>query len=217
MRPATRTSAVSLLALLTIAHLTSGSSIASAAIEDSLRDAFSTAWVPSSRRVPLKTAGVEVTDSTGRRHVLGDLLDRPTLITFFYTRCQNSGKCSAAISRLASLQRMVADAGLQDRVRLLAVTYEPQFDTPARIGQFATERGLLLGEQALAVQLDRARHHDVVDELQAPVNYNADWVNTHGVELTLVDGHGRLVRKYTTVLWSNDRVTEDLKRVIDEG
>jgi cytochrome oxidase Cu insertion factor (SCO1/SenC/PrrC family) len=214
MRPTTRSGAVSLALLIIMA---SDASRASSGIEDPSRDAFSTAWVPSSQRVPLKSASVELTDSTGQRRVLGDLLDRPALITFFYTRCQNSGKCSAAVSRLASLQRVVADAGLQHRVRLLAITYEPQFDTPARLAQFATERGLQLGDQAVAVQLDRRRHHDVVDELQAPVNYNADWVNTHGVELTLVDGHGRLVRKYTTILWSNDRVADDLKRLIAEG
>ena len=119
-----------------------------------------------------------------------------------------------AVNRMGALQRHLAEAGFGDKVRLLAITYEPQFDTPERINRYATDRGLRLGENALALQLDTARHQQLVDELQAPVNYNAGWVNAHGVELSLLDAKGRLVRKYHTVLWSNDQVMTDVKEVL---
>ena len=177
---------------------------------------LSTAWIPIGERRQLKTLDVGLTDSNGRASQLGDLVDKPVLITFFYTRCENSRKCSAAVGRLAALQRRLAEVGMDRRVRLLAITYEPQFDTSERIGRYATARGLELGEDALTVRLDSVRHQQVVDELQAPVNYNAEWVNTHGVELSLLDAKGRLVRKYTTILWDNDQVTDDLKRILAE-
>jgi protein SCO1 len=173
-----------------------------------------TPWVPSAERSPLKGLDIAFKDQDGRSGVFGDLVDRPVLVTFFYSRCLNSRKCSMAVNRMGALQRHLAEDGMGGKVRLLAISYEPQFDTPERINRYATDRGLRLGENALALQLDTDRHQQLVDELQAPVNYNAGWVNAHGVELSLLDGQGRLVRKYHTVLWDNDQVAKDVKEVL---
>ncbi len=177
---------------------------------------LATAWVPADRRRRIRNLDIPFHDQDGRPGVLADLVDRPALITFFYTRCQNSSKCSAAVSRLAALQRRLAQAGMEDQVRLLAVTYEPQFDTPEQISRYGLDRGLRFNGQARALQLDPARHQRLVDELQAPVNYNAGWVNTHGVELSLIDARGRLVRKYHTVLWDHEQVLGDVRQVLAE-
>lgn len=175
-----------------------------------------TPWVAAGERSRLQNLDIAFKDQDGRSGVLGDLVDKPVLVTFFYTRCQNSRKCSMAVSRLGTLQRHLAQAGIEDKVRLVAITYEPQFDTPERLHRFATDRGLRLGENALAIQLDSDRHQRLVDELQAPVNYNAGWVNAHGVELSLLDARGKLVRKYHTLLWDNDQVAKDLRQVLTE-
>lgn len=178
--------------------------------------ALFTAWVPADQRRRLTNLDISFTDQDGRPGVLGDLVNQPVLITFFYTRCQNSSKCSAAVSRLAALQRQLAQTGISNKVRLLAITYEPQFDTPERINRFGLDRGLRFNENAIALQLDPERHQRLVDELETPVNYNAGWVNTHGVELSLIDARGRLVRKYHTMLWDNNQVADDIQRTLME-
>lgn len=177
---------------------------------------FVSDWAAVAQRSKLANLDIAFKDHDGREGVLRDVIDRPSVITFFYTRCQNAKKCSMAVARLGTLQRELAKAGIDDEVRLLAISYEPQFDTPERIHRFARDRGLQLGTGALALQLDAKRHQQLVDEIQAPANYNAGWINTHGVELSLVDGKGRVVRKYHTVLWENEQVVEDLKRVLAE-
>jgi protein SCO1/2 len=173
-------------------------------------------WLPASKRTRVNNLDVAFRDHDGRAGVLRNVVDRPSVITFFYTRCQNAKKCSMAVNRLGGLQRQLAKAGLDDDVRLLAISYEPQFDTPERIHRFATDRGFRVGDHALALQLDATRHQKLVEELQAPANYNAGWINTHGVELSLLDRHGRVVRKYHTMLWDNAQVIEDLKRLVAE-
>jgi protein SCO1 len=175
---------------------------------------LSTDWVSAAQRRELQNIDIPFKDHAGRPGVLRNLLNKPVVITFFYTRCQNGKKCSMAVSRLGALQRQLAQAGIGDKVRLIAITYEPQFDTPERINRYAIDRGFSLGENALALQLDPARQPELIDELQAPVSFNAGWVNTHGVELSLLDASGRLVRQYHTLLWDNDQVTEDLKRLV---
>lgn len=178
--------------------------------------ALYTPWAAPAERPQLRTLEITFKDHDGRESLLRDVIDRPVIITFFYTRCQNAKKCSMAVNRLGALQRKLASTGFADRVRLLAITYEPQFDTPERIRRFASDRGVRLGETALALQLDPDRHQQLVDELQAPANYNAGWINTHGVELSLLDPKGRVVRKYHTVLWDNEQVVRDLKRLLEE-
>lgn len=173
--------------------------------------------VPVAQRTPVQNLDIGFRDHNGRAGVLRNIIDRPVVITFFYTRCQNAKKCSLAVNRLGALQRQLAKAAIDDKIRLLAISYEPQFDTPERIHRYATDRGFRLGENALALQLDAAHHELLVDELQAPANYNAGWINTHGVELSLLDGRGRLFRKYYTVLWDNDQVLMDLRHVLSEN
>jgi protein SCO1/2 len=121
-----------------------------------------------------------------------------------------------AVGRLGFLQRQLKQEGIEGEVRLLAISYEPQFDTPERINRYATDRGLRLGENALAIQPNSARNQRLVDELRAPANYNAGWINTHGVELSLLDAQGRVVGKYHRLLWDNAQVLRDLKRILIE-
>ncbi len=173
-------------------------------------------WTPIAERARLGNLDIAFTDHEGRGGVLRRVVDKPVVITFFYTRCQNARKCSMAVNRLGALQRQLARTGIEEDVRLLAITYEPQFDTPERIHRYATDRGLRLGENALALRLDESCQQRLVDEIQAPANYNTGWINTHGVELSLLDRNGGIVRKYHTVLWDNDQVVRDLQRILAE-
>lgn len=175
-----------------------------------------TEWTAPPQRAALSNAAIAFTDHDGKTGTLQALLDKPSVITFFYTRCQNARKCSMAVSRLGALQRELEEAGLAGRVRLLAISYEPQFDTPDRLHRYATDRGFRLGANARALQLDATRHQRLVDEINAPANYNAGWINTHGVELSVLDAKGRVVRKYHTVLWDNADVVKDLEKVLGE-
>lgn len=177
---------------------------------------FFTPWIVPAERTRLHNVDIAFRDQDDRGGVIASLLNKPVVITFFYTRCQNGRKCSMAVSRMAALQRQLTQAGIADQVRLLAISYEPQFDTPDRIHRYAADRGMRLSENARALQLDAARIQGLVDELGAPANYNAGWINTHGVQLTLLDREGRMVRLYHTLLWDNDQVMKDLRRVLTE-
>ena len=94
-----------------------------------------TAWIPSDQRSRLRNADIALRDHDGKPRVLDELLNQPTLITFFYSRCQNASRCSMVMSQLAFLQEELVRAGIHEEVRLIAITYEPQFDTPERINR----------------------------------------------------------------------------------
>lgn len=174
-------------------------------------------WEPAGGPLRLAHLDVGFTDQDGASGTLAELIDRPVLVTFFYSRCQNSRKCPLTVSRFAGLQRRLGEAGLGERVRLLAITYEPQFDTPERLARYATSRGFDLGPTARALRLDPERQQQVIDDLAVDVAYNSGWVSGHGVELSLLDAEGRLVRKYHSILWHDPRVVEDVRRLLADG
>lgn len=176
--------------------------------------AYVSPWLLPEQRHAVHNLDINFTDHAGKKKILSNIVDRPTLVAFFYTRCQNAGKCSMTLTKLASLQKELQKQGLDKFVRLLAITYEPQYDNSLRLRRYAIDRGFKLSDNALTVRLDPDRHVKFVKEIENPVGYNAGWVNSHGVEATLLDSHGRLVRKYTSQYWLNETVTSDLKRLL---
>ncbi len=175
---------------------------------------YVTPWLEPTERHRLQNLEIALVDQDGRKYVLSQLIDRPVLLTFFYTRCQNAGKCSNTITRLTMLQQELTLRGMASDVRLLAITFEPEFDTPMRLKRYAVDRGLVLGNHALAVRLDSKGHAAFVEELDTPVGYSSGWVNTHGVEAVLLDAEGRLVRKYTTLAWEQAIVVADFQHLL---
>ena len=65
------------------------------------------------------------------------------MVAFFYTRCDNPNKCSLTITKLGRLQRRLADLGLDGRIQTAAITYDPEFDLPARLRAYGENRGVV--------------------------------------------------------------------------
>jgi protein SCO1/2 len=150
---------------------------------------------------------VQVEDQDGQRVVLADFLTRaPTVVAFFYTRCDNPRKCSLTITSLGELCRDLGDR--LGSVQVAAVTYDPGFDIPARLLRYGRDRGLPFGP---AVRMFRAVSG--WDLLRAHfglrVGYTASVVNRHGIELFLLDD-GRVVRTWARTRWTPADVAERL-------
>ena len=156
------------------------------------------------------------TDQDGVKKEFTKLIDRPTLLTFFYTRCQNDSKCSATIAQLASLQDHLSSLSLNNKVRLVAITFEPEHDSPDLLKRYMTDRGVKLGSDAMAIKLDTGDHQALINELMIPVGFNSGWVNGHGVEAILVDKNKRIVRKYNSSFWNTPELLADLTRLLKE-
>lgn len=66
--------------------------------------------------------------------------DRCTLLTFIYTRCE--GICPAEMSNLVQVQASAAKLGKTDDIALLAMTFDPEYDTPERLQEFGENLGM---------------------------------------------------------------------------
>lgn len=92
--------------------------------------------------VPL---GAEVPDFTlidqnGGPFTLSSLRGQVVAVTFIYTRCPLPDYCPRMITNLQALERRFA-AQVGKDLALLAITFDPQYDTPARMKDYARSFG----------------------------------------------------------------------------
>ena len=79
-----------------------------------------------------------LTTHSGKRISLGDLRDKVLAITFIYATCRDS--CPVLTRKLAALQRrLAADHG--PRVHFVAITVDPEVDTPEVLRGYAEAIG----------------------------------------------------------------------------
>jgi protein SCO1 len=85
---------------------------------------------------------ISLVDEEGRRVTARDFLGRTTFVTFVYTRCPLPEFCPAITSRFKQLQAALAkDQALARKARLLSVTLDPAYDTPAVLKDYARAIG----------------------------------------------------------------------------
>ncbi len=104
---------------------------------------------------------LRLTDESGAGRSLADWRGRSLAVTFIYTRCPLPDFCRRMDQNFAAVQRAVLpDAALRDRVALLSISFDPQFDTPAILAEHARKAGadprlwhFLTGEQAQVERL----------------------------------------------------------------
>jgi protein SCO1 len=85
---------------------------------------------------------ISLVDEEGRRVTERDFLGRTTFVTFVYTRCPLPEFCPAITSRFKQLQAALAkDQALARKARLLSVTLDPAYDTPAVLKDYARAIG----------------------------------------------------------------------------
>src|SRR3989442_710320 len=106
-----------------------------------LKNPFS--WALSSRR------GCEPIELTVFEDHGGELITfkeffkgHPSIVVFFYTRCDNPLKCSLTITKLARIQKLLEARGVVDQIHTAAITYDPAFDLPERIRGYGQNRGV---------------------------------------------------------------------------
>lgn len=67
--------------------------------------------------------------------------EKPFLMTYFFTSCPD-GACPALLLRLRRVQEDAAERGYEDDVALLAMTFDPERDTPDVLESYAAEQGV---------------------------------------------------------------------------
>jgi protein SCO1/2 len=126
---------------------------------------------------------------------------RPSIVVFFYTRCDNPTKCPLTMYRFGSLQRMLQQSGFGESIGLAAITYDPEYDRPERLRQYAESWGAA-----------PSAHHRILrtvgdfkslsDYFSLGVNFSASGiVNRHQLEAFVLDTKGHIAHVVSRRRW----------------
>jgi protein SCO1/2 len=151
-------------------------------------------------------AGVELEDQDGARVTFSEFFTgKPSVVAFFYTRCDNPNKCSLTITKLGQLQRRLADLGLDGQIQTAAITYDPEFDLSARLRAYGENRGVVFTPSARLFRT-RGALAPVQDYFELGVSFGETLVNRHRIELFLLDQRGRVAGAFTRLQWDSEEV-----------
>lgn len=161
----------------------------------------------------LDIASVELEDQDGCRFEWHQFFKgKPSVVAFFYTTCMNPRKCALTIYNLVGIHQRLSDAGLDDQIRIAAITYDPQRDTPAVLRQYGESKGVRFGADCKMMRaLDQ--FDDVVNAFELGVNYIGNQVNDHRVELYLLDYEGKIAHAFLRLQANPEHVMAELARL----
>lgn len=147
-------------------------------------------------------SGVRLQDHAGTELTFADAFHgRPSIVVFFYTRCDNPTKCPLTMYRFGSLQRMLQQSQLGESIGLAAITYDPEYDRADRLLQYAESWGAR-----------PSAHHRILrtvgdfqslsDYFSLGVNFSASGiVNRHQLEAFVLDKDGHIAHVVSRRRW----------------
>jgi protein SCO1/2 len=161
----------------------------------------------------LDIASIELEDQDGRRFEWHQFFrGKPSVLAFFYATCMNPRKCAQTIYNLVNIHKGLLDAGLDGQVRVAAITYDPQRDTPAVLRQYGESKGIRFGADCKMMRVP-SEFDGVVDAFDLGVNYIGNQVNDHRVELYLLDCDGKITHAFLRLQADPEHVITELARL----
>jgi protein SCO1 len=156
-------------------------------------------------------------DQDGKSFTFGEMFrGRPSIVVFFYTRCDNPLKCSLTITRLARVQNLLESRGLTGKIGTAAITYDPGFDLPDRLRSYGQARGLKFDADHRMLRTAEGfaalRNH-----FELGVNFVASLVNRHKIEAYVLDANGRIASCFERIQWDEQELVERAIELLNEA
>jgi protein SCO1/2 len=150
-------------------------------------------------------------DQDGQVRAFSSFKGHRVALTFIYTRCPLPDFCPLMDRHFASVQKTIASTPALADVRLVTVTLDPAFDTPAILKPYARRRGadpsvwsFLTGEpeevNRFASQFGLYVEHNPESAIDI----------THNLRTAVLDPEGRLVAVHNGNSWTPAELVADL-------
>ena len=157
----------------------------------------------------LDQTGTPVRMSQWRKKVLG--------VTFIYTRCPLDDFCPLMDRHFTAVQKLVAqDSVLKDRVQLVSVSFDPDYDTPAVLAAHAARVGadgrlwrFVTGERPGIERFVSRFGVSVIRDEKTPQQI------VHNLRTAIVDGDGKVVQIFSGTDWTPSDFVAALRNVVD--
>jgi protein SCO1/2 len=139
---------------------------------------------------------------------------QPSIVAFFYTRCDNPLKCTLTLSKLSRVQTILEERGLFDRIGTAAITYDPAYDTPERLLRFGRNRGFRVDSQHHALLRATAGLNILKRHFELGVNFFESLVSRHRIEIFVLDQEGRIAFTFQRLNWSEEQAVDEAAQLL---
>jgi len=138
---------------------------------------------------------VELIDQDGKPFAMDVARNgRPVLLTFIFTRCP--GPCPYVVEMSLTAARKAADPkDPKSKPLVVAVSFDPAYDTPAVLRDYMKERRIRPGE-AVFLTGDPKKVEEVVLAYGVNVSRSASGDIDHAFQTVVVDRSGRMLSRY---------------------
>jgi len=150
-------------------------------------------------------------DQDGRKVRLSSFAGSALVVTVIYTRCPLPDYCPRMDRQFAAIQAAIASGRVPRRVRLISVSFDPAFDTPAVLKEHAAKVGantaiwsFLTGDLKAVDEFGARFGLSVLRAERDPADI------THNLRTAVIDARGRLVKIYDGNKWTPAEIVADL-------
>jgi protein SCO1 len=151
-------------------------------------------------------------DQNGKPRPLSTLRGHRIALTFIYTRCPMPAFCPLMDRNFQAVQREIKKTPALSDVRLVSVSFDPQFDTPPVLKAHAERLQadpllwtFVTGEREEITRFAARFGVSVERAEQNPIDI------THNLRTAIIDAEGRLVKMHSGNSWAPADIVADLK------
>lgn len=151
----------------------------------------------------------------GKKISLKKYAGRTVLLTFIYTRCPMPDQCPLMSTNFAFInQQLAANASLKDKVSLLSVSVDPEFDKPKVLREYGLKYINSTKPDAFARWDFATGSNDEVKKVGQffGLNYwpEKDQV-IHNLRTVMISADGKVAKTYRGNEWKPDQMLKDLE------
>jgi len=172
-----------------------------------------------------QAADGEVLDTEGESQSLADLMDdKVTLLSFIYRTCDDVNGCPLSTMVLYTTGNKIAEQqGLKDKLRILTISFDPEFDTPEVMKEFSESLNVgktidwhfltSQSDQAIKPVLESYQQSVVPDATNAGEGRNKF---SHILRVYLIDRKKQIRNIYSMSFLHPDILINDVKTLLLE-
>jgi protein SCO1/2 len=169
--------------------------------------------VPTTRQPGERIGDAALVDQDAAPAPLSSLKGRPIALTFIYTRCPIPDFCPLMDRQFLAMQKAIQSTPALSTARLITVTLDPAYDTPAVLKRYARDRGadpaiwsFLTGDVKEVSRFGEQFGLYIEHDATTPANV------IHNLRTAIIDPAGHLVRIHNGNEWTTTELLADLTK-----
>jgi protein SCO1/2 len=131
------------------------------------------------------------------------------MLNFIYTRCPVATMCPASTAKMMLTQKLAREAGVKN-LELVSISFEPEYDTPGVLKEYATVRGIDTSNFSFLTGPETAIR-DLLAQFGVIAEFK-DGVAQHTLATLLIDENGKIIHRADGSQWEPQEFVAKMRK-----